>query len=108
MSRRGSGEGSVSVRRSALYEREMPLHRINERSDYDAAVALNGPPPRPTTPWLRSGGITGRWWTGRRRRGAWPSAPDFTTFYGRQSVEKVTLERRFCWTVAPTKVPEVR
>jgi len=70
-----SGQRAVSVRRSPLHEREMPLHRLNEGSDNDAAVALNGPPPRPTTPWLCSGSITGRWWTGRRRRGTGRLAP---------------------------------
>jgi hypothetical protein len=43
---RRSGEGAVSVRRGPLYEREMPLHRLNQGSDYDAAVALNGPLPQ--------------------------------------------------------------
>ena len=33
------GERAVSVRRSPLYEREMPLHRVNEGIDNDAAVA---------------------------------------------------------------------
>jgi hypothetical protein len=46
----------------------MPLRRVNARSDYDAAVALNGPAPRPTTPCRCYGSITGRWWTGRRRK----------------------------------------
>jgi len=35
---RRSGEGSVSIRRSALCEWEVPLHRVYERNDYDAAV----------------------------------------------------------------------
>jgi hypothetical protein len=35
---RRSGERTVSVRRSPLQEREMPLHRLNEGRDYDAAA----------------------------------------------------------------------
>ena len=53
----------------------MPLHRVNQRNDYDAAVALNGPPPRPTTPCKCCASITGKWWTGRRRRGTGPFGP---------------------------------
>jgi acyl-[acyl carrier protein]--UDP-N-acetylglucosamine O-acyltransferase len=45
-----SADSAVSVRRSPLYEREMPLHRLSERSDYDAAVAPNGLVARGITP----------------------------------------------------------
>ena len=44
------GAATYAIRIAYPLSWEMPLHRLNEGGDYDADVALDGPPPWPSTP----------------------------------------------------------